>query len=62
MSDLRQEAVAQSVAFVPQDTSQTFPFTVAETVLLGDSLITTNSWDWGLVGIVRMIVPLHSER
>ena len=38
MSDLRQEAVAQSVAFVPQDTSQTFPFTVAETVLMARSV------------------------
>jgi len=33
--ELRQEDVARSVAFVPQDTYQTFPFTVAETVLMG---------------------------
>jgi iron complex transport system ATP-binding protein len=35
VSQLRQEAVAQSVAFVPQDTHQAFPFTVVETVLMG---------------------------
>ena len=32
---MRQEVVARSVAFVPQDTYQTFPFSVAETVLMG---------------------------
>jgi iron complex transport system ATP-binding protein len=32
---LPQEDVARSVAFVPQDTHQSFPFTVAETVLMG---------------------------
>jgi iron complex transport system ATP-binding protein len=48
MSDLRQEAVAQSVAFVPQDTSQTFPFTVAETVLMGRFPRHHRTvWDWG---------------
>ena len=35
LSELRQEAVAKTVAFVPQDTHQAFPFTVAETVLTG---------------------------
>jgi len=35
LSKLRQEDVARDVSFVPQDTSQSFPFTVAETVLMG---------------------------
>lgn len=35
LSELRQEAVATKVAFVPQDTHQAFPFSVAETVLTG---------------------------
>ena len=35
LSELRQEAVAKTVAFVPQDTHQAFPFSVAETVLTG---------------------------
>ncbi|MDF0644063.1 MAG: ABC transporter ATP-binding protein [Nitrospira sp.] len=35
LSKLRQDDVARDVAFVPQDTSQSFPFTVAETVLMG---------------------------
>jgi len=35
LSHLRQEVVARSVAFVPQDTYQAFPFSVAETVLMG---------------------------
>jgi iron complex transport system ATP-binding protein len=35
LSGLQQENVAKSVAFVPQDTHQTFPFSVAETVLTG---------------------------
>lgn len=35
ISSLRQEVVAKRVAFVPQDTVQTFPFSVAETVLMG---------------------------
>lgn len=35
LSCLRQEMVARSVAFVPQDTDQAFPFSVAETVLMG---------------------------
>ncbi|HMU54018.1 MAG TPA: ABC transporter ATP-binding protein [Nitrospira sp.] len=35
LAELKQEDVAQAVGFVPQDTSQTFPFTVAETVLMG---------------------------
>ena len=48
MSSLRQEAVAQNVAFVSQDTSQTFPFTVAETVLMGRFPHHHRTvWDWG---------------
>lgn len=48
MSDLRQETVAQSVAFVSQDSSQTFPFTVAETVLMGRFPHHHRTvWDWG---------------
>lgn len=35
LSELEQESVARTIAFVPQDTVQTFPFTVAETVLMG---------------------------
>ena len=35
LSGLRQETVAKTVAFVPQDTHQAFPFSVAETVLTG---------------------------
>ena len=35
LSELRQEAVATKVAFVPQETHQAFPFSVAETVLTG---------------------------
>lgn len=35
LSVLRQEDVARDIGFVPQDVSQTFPFTVAETVLMG---------------------------
>ncbi|HJT20054.1 MAG TPA: ABC transporter ATP-binding protein [Nitrospira sp.] len=35
LSALRQEDVARNVAFVPQDTHQSFPFTVSETVLMG---------------------------
>lgn len=35
LSELRREDVATKVAFVPQDTHQTFPFSVAETVLTG---------------------------
>lgn len=35
LSDLRQETVARRVGFVPQDTDQAFPFSVAETVLMG---------------------------
>jgi len=35
LTELRQEDVARDVGFVPQDTSQTFPFTVTETVLMG---------------------------
>lgn len=35
LSKLRQEDVARDVAFVPQDTAHSFPFTVAETVLMG---------------------------
>jgi iron complex transport system ATP-binding protein len=35
LSGLQQENVAKSVAFVPQDTHQMFPFSVAETVLTG---------------------------
>lgn len=35
LAELKQENVARDVGFVPQDTSQTFPFTVAETVLMG---------------------------
>jgi len=35
LSELRQEEVARRVAFVPQDTYQAFPFSVAEAVLMG---------------------------
>lgn len=35
LSEMQQETVAKSVAFVPQDTHQAFPFSVAETVLTG---------------------------
>ena len=35
LAELRRESVAKSVAFVPQDTHQAFPFSVAETVLTG---------------------------
>jgi iron complex transport system ATP-binding protein len=35
LADLSQEKTAQTVAFVPQETTQMFPFTVAETVLMG---------------------------
>jgi iron complex transport system ATP-binding protein len=48
ISELRQEDVARSVAFVPQDTHQTFPFTVAEAVLLGRFPHHHRGlWDWG---------------
>ncbi|HVG02448.1 MAG TPA: ABC transporter ATP-binding protein [Nitrospira sp.] len=35
LARLSQEEAAQTVAFVPQDSAQMFPFTVAETVLMG---------------------------
>ncbi|HEU4685702.1 MAG TPA: ABC transporter ATP-binding protein [Nitrospira sp.] len=35
LRELQQEDVARSVAYVPQDTQQIFPFTVSETVLMG---------------------------
>jgi iron complex transport system ATP-binding protein len=35
LSTLSQEDIARNVAFVPQDTHQSFPFTVSETVLMG---------------------------
>lgn len=35
LARLSQEDTAQTVAFVPQDSAQMFPFTVAETVLMG---------------------------
>lgn len=35
LAGLSQDEVAQTVAFVPQDNAQLFPFTVAETVLMG---------------------------
>lgn len=35
LAGLSQEETAQSVAFVPQESAQMFPFTVAETVLMG---------------------------
>jgi len=35
LADVKQEDVARDVGFVPQDTSQIFPFTVTETVLMG---------------------------
>ncbi len=35
LAALSQEDTAQTVAFVPQETSHSFPFTVAETVLMG---------------------------
>ena len=35
LARLSQEEMAQTVALVPQDSVQTFPFTVAETVLMG---------------------------
>jgi iron complex transport system ATP-binding protein len=48
VSELRQETVARSVAFVPQDTHQAFPFTVAETVLMGRFPHHHRTvWDWG---------------
>jgi ABC-type cobalamin/Fe3+-siderophores transport system ATPase subunit len=48
VTELRQEAVAQSVAFVPQDTYEAFPFTVAETVLMGRFPHHHRTfWDWG---------------
>jgi iron complex transport system ATP-binding protein len=48
VSELTQEAVARRVAFVPQDTQQAFPFTVAETVLMGRFPHHHRTvWDWG---------------
>lgn len=48
VSELRQEDVARSVAYVPQDTHQMFPFTVAETVLMGRfPHHHRRFWDWG---------------
>lgn len=35
LGDLSQEDTARTVAFVPQESAQLFPFTVAETVLMG---------------------------
>lgn len=35
LAGLSQEETAQTVAFVPQESAQMFPFTVAETVLMG---------------------------
>ncbi|MCC6967768.1 MAG: ABC transporter ATP-binding protein [Nitrospira sp.] len=35
LTGLSQEETAQTVAFVPQESAQMFPFTVAETVLMG---------------------------
>ena len=35
LADLSQEEMAKTVAFVPQESAQMFPFTVAETVLMG---------------------------
>jgi iron complex transport system ATP-binding protein len=46
--ELRQEEVARLVAFVPQDTHQLFPFTVAEAVLMGRfPHHHRRVWDWG---------------
>jgi iron complex transport system ATP-binding protein len=48
ISQLRQEDVARSVGYVPQDTHQMFPFTVAETVLMGRFPHHHRTfWDWG---------------
>ncbi|HTL60441.1 MAG TPA: ABC transporter ATP-binding protein [Nitrospira sp.] len=48
VSELRQEDVARSVAYVPQDTHQMFPFTVAEAVLMGRfPHHHRRFWDWG---------------
>ncbi|MGH7165138.1 MAG: ABC transporter ATP-binding protein, partial [Nitrospiraceae bacterium] len=35
LAEMPQDAVARTVAFVPQDSQQLFPFTIAETVLMG---------------------------
>ena len=48
ISQFRQEEVARRVAFVTQDTQQTFPFTVAEAVLMGRfPHHHRRFWDWG---------------